>query len=61
MPTFNNTVNTATRFIFNDVITRFGVPLQLVSDHGKHFENEVFVDLSTKLIFTHEFASLYYP
>jgi transposase InsO family protein len=39
----------------------FGVPLQLVSDHGKHFENEIFVELSSRLGFSHEFASPYYP
>jgi hypothetical protein len=39
--------------------TRFGVPLQLVSDHVKNFENVVFVELSTKLGFTHEFSSPY--
>jgi hypothetical protein len=47
MPTFNNTTDIATRFFFNYVISRFGVPLQLVSDLGKHFENEIFVELSS--------------
>jgi hypothetical protein len=61
MPTFNNTADTATRFFFNHVISHFGVPLQLVSDHGKHFENEIFVELSSRLGFSHEFASPYYP
>jgi hypothetical protein len=61
MPTFNNTADTATRFFFNHVISLFGVPLQLVSDHGKHFENEIFIELSSKLRFSHEFASPYYP
>jgi transposase InsO family protein len=61
MPTFNNTVDTATRFFFNHIISHFGVPLQLVSDHGKHFENEIFVELSSRLGFSHEFASPYYP
>jgi hypothetical protein len=61
MPTFNNTADTAVRFFFNHVISRFGVPLQLVSDHGKHFENEIFVKLSSRLGFSHEFASPYYP
>jgi hypothetical protein len=61
MPTFNNTADTAVRFFFNHVISRFGVPLQLVSDHGKHFENEIFVELSSRLGFSHEFASPYYP
>jgi hypothetical protein len=61
MPTFNNIADTSVHFFFNHVITRFGVPQQLVSDHGKHFENDIFVKLSSKLGFTHEFASKYYP
>jgi hypothetical protein len=61
MPTFNNTTDIATHFFFNHVISHFGVPLQLVSDHGKHFKNEIFVELSSWLGFSHEFASPYYP
>jgi transposase InsO family protein len=61
MPTFNNTADITTRFFFNHVISLFGVPLQLVSDHGKHFENEIFVEISSRLGFSHEFASPYYP
>jgi transposase InsO family protein len=60
MPTFNNTADTATHFFFNHIITRFGVPLQLVSDHGKHFENDIFLELSSRLGFSHEFSSPYY-
>jgi hypothetical protein len=48
-------------FFFKHVISHFGVPLQLVSDHEKHFENEIFVELSSRLGFSHEFASPYYP
>jgi transposase InsO family protein len=47
--------------LFNHVITHFRVPLQLVSDHGKHFENKLFVKISSKLGFLDEFASPYYP
>ena len=61
MPTFNNTTDTVARFFFNHVISLFGVPFQLVSDHGKHFEKEIFVELSSRLGFSHEFASPYYP
>jgi hypothetical protein len=61
MPTFNNIVDTTTCFFFNHVISRFGVPLQLVSDHGKHLENKIFVELSSRLGFSHEFASPYCP
>jgi hypothetical protein len=61
IPTFNNTADTKMRFFFNHVISRIEVPLQLVSDHEKHFENEIFMELSSRLGFSHEFASPYYP
>jgi hypothetical protein len=37
MPTFDNTGKTATLFIFNHIITRFGIPQSIVTDHGNHF------------------------
>jgi transposase InsO family protein len=61
MPTFNNTTDTTTRFFFNHVISHFGVPLQIVSDHGKHFENDIFMEISSRLGFSEDFASPYYP
>jgi transposase InsO family protein len=60
IPTFKTTADTTTRFVFNHVITRFGVPIQLVFDHGKQFENKIFVEISSKLGFSQEFASPYY-
>lgn len=53
MPTFNNTAATAARFLFNHVMTRFGVPKQMVSDHGSHFEDAVWRELATHLLFEH--------
>ena len=41
MPTFDCKSETTARFFFNHVLSRFGVPKQLVSDHGKHFEDIV--------------------
>jgi hypothetical protein len=61
IPTFNNIADTTTHFFFNHIINLFGVPLHLVSDHGKNFKNEIFVKLSSRLGFSHEFASPYYP
>jgi len=61
MPKFNKVEDTSICFFFNHVIMCFGVPLQFVSNHGKHLKNELFVEFSSKLGFTHEFASLYYP
>ena len=61
MPTFNNMVATTALFFFNHVITRFGVPKQLVSDHGRHFEDEIWCELSSLLGFEHQYSSSYYP
>jgi transposase InsO family protein len=59
MPIINNIAKTSSHFFFNHVVTQFRVPQKLVSDHGKHFENDIFVEISSKLCFTHEFASPY--
>ena len=61
MPTYDNIVETTTQFLFNHVIARFGVPKELVSNHEKQFENEVFKEVSHHLRFTHKFDSPYYP
>jgi hypothetical protein len=61
MPTFNNTVDTTIYFFFNHIISHFGFPLWLVSDHWKHSKNEIFVERSSQPGFSHEFASPYYP
>lgn len=37
MPTLNIFSKTTTWFFFNHIITCFGIPKQLVSDHGTHF------------------------
>jgi len=61
MPTFSCTTLTATHFFFNHVISHFGIPKQLISDHRKHFEYEIFKELSSLLGFRDEFTSPYYP
>ena len=37
MPTFAVDGKTAATFVFNHVISRFGVPQAIVTDHGIHF------------------------
>jgi hypothetical protein len=39
MPTFLNDGCTVDLFLFNHIITRFGVPRAIVTDHGAHFKN----------------------
>ena len=54
MPTFDNTGKTATLFIFNHIITRFGVPQAIVTDHSSHFHNFMISELTEKLGLRHE-------
>jgi hypothetical protein len=48
-------------FFFNHIITRFGVPQAIVTDHGSHFQNQMMSELHAKLGFLHENSSPYYP
>jgi hypothetical protein len=61
MPTFLNDGCTATLFLFNHIITRFGVPCAIIIDHGAHFNNQMMSELHVKLVFLHENSSPYYP
>ena len=59
MPTFDCKAETTARFLFNHVISRFGVPKQLVSDHWAHFQDAIWAELSTMLKFKHQYSSSY--
>jgi len=61
MPTFAEDGKTMALFIFNHIITRFGVPQAIVTDDGSHFRNHMMSELSAKLGFGHENSTPYYP
>jgi transposase InsO family protein len=61
MPTFDNTGKTAALFIFNHIITRFGDPQAIVTDHNSHFQNFMMSELTEKLGLPHENSTPYYP
>jgi transposase InsO family protein len=61
MPTFDNTGKTAMFFLFNHVIARFGVPQDIVNDHGSHFRNFMMLELTKKLGLHHDNSTPYYP
>jgi hypothetical protein len=61
MPTFDNTGKTATLFLFNHVIARFGVPQAIVTNHGSHFRNLMMYELTEKLGLRHDNSTPYYP
>jgi hypothetical protein len=51
MPTFYNTKKIATLFIFNHIVTIFGVPQAIVINHGSNFCNFMMSELTEKLGF----------
>ena len=61
MPTYKNDSDTEALFLFNQVISRFGIPREIVTDHGSHFQNQLISELSLKLGFLQEHSSPYYP
>eukprot|EP00253_Pinus_taeda_P004230 PITA_04230 len=60
MPTLNNNGETATLFLFNHVVSRFGVPQAIVIDHGSHCRNHMMVELAAKLGLSHNSSIPYY-
>ena len=48
-------------FIFNQIITRFGIPKVIVTHHGSHFQNSMMTELATMLGFKQEHSSSFYP
>ncbi len=61
MPTYKNDSGTAALFLFNQIISWFGIPREIVTEHGRHFQNQLMSELALKLGFQHEHLSLYYP
>lgn len=60
-PVKNCNQKTAADFIYNQVICRYGCPLEIVTDRGSHFVNELLSTLMRKLSVKHRRASPYYP
>lgn len=61
MPTYNNDSDMEELFLFNQIISRFGIPREIVTDHGSHFQNQLLFELALKLGFWKEHPSPYYP
>ena len=54
------TAANAAKFLFEDVVQRFGVPLMVITDNGSHFKGE-FQELCKKMDIKHRFATAYHP
>ena len=51
--TRRNDAQTAANFLFEEILMRFGHPLELVSDQGLHFLNDVIADITNKYLIKH--------
>ena len=47
--------------MLNQIVTRFGILKELVTDHGSHFQNRMMEELASKLGYKQENSSSYYP
>ena len=61
MPTIKSGGETTAHFVFNQIITQFDISRELVTDHGRHFQNKMMAELSLKLGYKQEHSSSYYP
>jgi transposase InsO family protein len=61
MPTFKDDWETTTLFLFNQIIARFGVSREIVTDHDSHFQDKMMTELMSNLGLRQEHSSPYYP
>ena len=60
MPMIKSDGEMVPHFVFNQIITRLGIPKELITDHGRHFLNKMMVKLALKLGYNQEHSSSYY-
>ena len=49
------------KFLYENIITKFGCPKELVSDRGTYFINTVIEQLTTKYLIKHRKSTPYHP
>ena len=60
-PTVKNDAKTTATFFYEQILTRFGAPLEIVSDRGTHFLNEVIEELTNSYLIKHRKTTPYHP
>jgi transposase InsO family protein len=58
---FKDDGETTNCFLFNQIIARFGILREIVTNHGSHFQNKMMSELMSKLGLRQENSSPYYP
>ena len=57
----DNTAKSTAKFLFEEIITKFGCPLEFVSDQGSHFINDTIKVLTQEFMILHRKSTTYYP
>ena len=53
--------NAVAKFLFENIVCRYGCPSILLSDQGTHFKNDLIENLCHQLGIRHKYSSTYYP
>ena len=59
--TVRNDARTTTKFLYEYIFTRYGLPIEIVSDQGVHFVNEVIEFLLNEFMVIHRKSAPYHP
>ena len=59
--TKTDNANTIATFLYENIITRFGCPKELVSDRGTHFISHTIAALTSKYAIKHRKTTPYHP
>lgn len=59
--TVRNDARTTAKFLYENIFTRFGLPIEIVSDQGVHFINEVIAFLLEEFMVVHKRSAPYHP
>ena len=51
----------AAKFIYENIITKFGCPIALISDQGSHFINKTIKALTDQFQIDHQCSTTYHP
>ncbi|MCO5593442.1 hypothetical protein L7F22_047456 [Adiantum nelumboides] len=59
--TRKNDARTTTAFLYDNVLTRYGLPIEIVNDRGTHFLNEIIEYLPIEFMVIHNKSAPYHP